>query len=161
MQYMNTEQKLSYSSKSLEKTDRLGEALAHNLVTPILVELVGDLGGGKTALVKSIAKGLGITQTVTSPTFNIHRSYKSPKGAVLEHFDLYRLNDDEIVQSELNDALADSDSVVCVEWAQHFTKHTSANRLVINCHYVDENERLYEISAFGNKAQQILKEIVK
>jgi len=158
---MNTEQKLSYSSKSLEETNKLGKAIAQSIVTPILIELVGDLGGGKTALVKSIARGLGITQTVTSPTFNIHREYKSPSGKLLQHFDLYRLSDDEIVQSELNDALADSDSVVCVEWAQHFTKHASANRLVINCHYVSENERNYEISAFGQSALAAIKEISK
>ena len=57
---MNTEPKYSYSSKSLEDTKKLGLAIAENIQTPMLIELSGDLGGGKTALVKAIAKGLGI-----------------------------------------------------------------------------------------------------
>lgn len=161
MQYMNTEQKYIYSSKSLEETNRLGGIIAKNIHTPILIELVGDLGGGKTALVKSIAKALGIAQTVTSPTFNIHRDYKSPKGVMLRHFDLYRLSDDEIVQNELNDALEDPNSVVCVEWAQHFTKHSTTDRLFIECNYISENERQYKILATGQTAKQILEGIEK
>lgn len=158
---MNTEPKYIYSSKSLEETDRLGERIARNIQTPILIEMVGDLGGGKTALVKSIAKSLGITQTVTSPTFNIHREYKSPKGIMLRHFDLYRLSDDEIVQNELNDALEDYNSVVCVEWAQHFTKHSTSDRLSIECNYISENKRQYKISATGQAANHILEGIKK
>ncbi|MEI6741652.1 MAG: tRNA (adenosine(37)-N6)-threonylcarbamoyltransferase complex ATPase subunit type 1 TsaE [bacterium] len=126
---------------------------------PFLIELVGDLGGGKTALVKAIAKGLGITQTVTSPSYNIHRSYSSSEGTKLEHFDLYRLNDDEIVQNELIDALADDKAIVCVEWAQHFAGHSSDNRLTIECHYESPSSRRYEISGFGKAAQTIISEL--
>ena len=153
---MNTVPKFNFSSKSLEDTDRLGTAIAREASAPILIELVGDLGGGKTALVKAIAKGLGIKQTVKSPTFNIHLSYKNPSGIRLEHFDLYRLNDDEIVLNELKESLDDDSSIVCVEWAQHFTNHVAADRLVIGCHYISENEREYEITANGARAQKVL-----
>ena len=158
---MNTEPKYIYLSKSLEETNKLGYKIARNIQTPILIEMAGDLGGGKTALVKSIAKALGITQTVTSPTFNIYREYKSPSGVMLRHFDLYRLSNDEIVQNELNDALEDKDAVVCVEWAQHFTQHSSTDRLSIECGYISENERKYEISAYGQNAKKILENIEK
>lgn len=156
---MNTEQKFSFSAKSLGDTDRLGAALAKNITTPVLIELIGDLGGGKTALVKSIAKGLGIDKTIKSPTFNIHLSYESPNGKRLEHFDLYRLDEDEIVLNELHDSLEDDTSVVCVEWAQHFTKHVAADRLAISCHYIGDNEREYLFGAVGRKSQKLLEDV--
>lgn len=158
---MNTEPKYSYSSKSLEDTKKLGLAIAENIQTPMLIELSGDLGGGKTALVKAIAKGLGINQTVTSPTFNIHRSYESPGGTVLEHFDFYRLEDDEIVRNELEDSLQNQNAIVCVEWAQHFSTHLAKDRLTIECHFVNESERRYEITAFGQKATRIIEGLQK
>ena len=158
---MNTEPKFNYLSKSLEDTAKLGELIAKNSQPPILIELVGDLGGGKTALVKAIAKALGINQTVTSPTFNIHRSYQSPNGVVLEHFDFYRLEDDEIVKNELLDSLSDPSTIVCVEWAQNFSSHLFADRLSINCHFIDESKRRYELSAAGKKALNILEQIQK
>jgi tRNA threonylcarbamoyladenosine biosynthesis protein TsaE len=134
----------------------LGEKLAKSATTPQLVELVGDLGGGKTTLVKGIAKGLGITQTVTSPTFNIHRTYKAPNGKVLEHFDLYRLDDDEIVLNELDDALSDNNAIVCVEWADHFHEHLTDDRLIIECHFVSEDERKFIIMATGQQSAKVV-----
>lgn len=119
------------------------------------------MGGGKTALVKAIAKALGVNQTVTSPTFNIHRSYESPSGVALEHFDFYRLEDDEIVKNELLDSLSDPKTIVCVEWAQNFSSHLAADRLSINCIFMDENERRYELSATGEKALKLLEQIQK
>lgn len=130
----------------------LGEKLAKSITTPQLVELVGDLGGGKTTLVKGMAKGMGITQAVTSPTFNIHRTYKAPGDRVLEHFDLYRLDDDEIVLNELDDALSDDNAIVCVEWANHFHEHLSDDRLIIECHFVSEDERQFIVMATGKQS---------
>lgn len=156
---MNTKAKYSYLSESLEDTNKLGMAVAKNIQTPLLIELSGDLGGGKTALVKAIAKGLGITKTVTSPTFNIHRSYEAPSGKVLEHFDLYRLSDDEIVLNELIDALNNPKALVCVEWAQHFIKSPNKNHLTIECHFVDENVRRYDLYPSGDVAQHLVEEL--
>lgn len=134
----------------------MGEKLAKAISTPQLIELVGDLGGGKTTLVKGMAKGLNIGRTVTSPTFNIHRTYKSPDGKVLEHFDLYRLDDDEIVLNELDDALSDTSSIVCVEWANHFHEHLSDDRLIIECHFMSEDERKFVIMATGQSSAKIV-----
>ncbi len=114
------------------------------------------MGGGKTALVKAIALGLGITQTVTSPTFNIHRSYQAPSGIKLEHFDLYRLNDDEIVFNELKDALGDNISIVCVEWANHFSQHLADDRLIVECHFINEIERRYDFNSTGPNSAKIV-----
>ena len=158
---MNTEPKYTFSSKSLSQSLELGQKLADLLRPPILIELVGDLGGGKTALVKAIANGLGINKTVTSPTFNIHRSYEAPSGNKLEHFDLYRISDDEIVLNELLDSIRDPKSVVCTEWATHFTKLSDADKLTIECLYISEGERNYIFTAKGDKALEIIKGLRK
>jgi tRNA threonylcarbamoyladenosine biosynthesis protein TsaE len=161
MEYMSTEQKFKFESKSLDRSLELGNKLARLIKTPLLIEMVGDLGGGKTALVKAIAKGLGITQTVTSPTFNIHRGYKAPSGIHLEHFDLYRLSDDEIVANELKDCLEDPKTIVCTEWANHFSGHLAEDRLVVECHYISENERRYDFKSTGPKSSKIIERLKK
>lgn len=120
-----------------------------------MIELVGDLGGGKTTFTKALGKSLGVTQTITSPTFNIHRSYKTKDGR-LEHFDLYRLTDDEIVMNELKDCLACDDSVVVVEWAQHFSKALSNDRLILEFEYIAEKSRKIRIIGTGLKSEKII-----
>jgi len=145
----------------LAQSLELGQKLAKFIKPPILIELVGDLEGGKTVLVKAIAKGIGIKQTITSPTFNIHRSYEAPNGMRLEHFDLYRLSDDEIVLNELLDSLESPKSIVCTEWANHFTTLANNDKLTIECHYISDTERKYVFSAQGNKANSIIKDLKK
>ncbi|MBA3679449.1 tRNA (adenosine(37)-N6)-threonylcarbamoyltransferase complex ATPase subunit type 1 TsaE, partial [Candidatus Saccharibacteria bacterium] len=111
---MNIDQKSLHFITDLKTSSQLATKLALLIHAPQLIELVGDLGGGKTTFTKTLGKTLGVKQTITSPTFNIHRSYKTKDGR-LEHFDLYRLTDDEIVMNELKDCLACDDSVVVVE----------------------------------------------
>jgi tRNA threonylcarbamoyladenosine biosynthesis protein TsaE len=161
MEYMSTEQKFNFNSKSLDQSLALGAKLSKLIKPPLLIEMVGDLGGGKTALVKAIARGLGIEQTVTSPTFNIHRGYASPDGIKLEHFDLYRLNDDEIVANELKDCLNDKKTIVCTEWANHFSGYLAEDRLVIESYYVSENERRYNFKSTGPKSSKIIEGLKK
>ncbi len=121
-----------------------------------MLEFVGDLGGGKTTLIKGIASGLGIEQTVTSPTYNIQRSYKIPSGGTLEHYDLYRLGDDEILLEEMREVIAGGDSVICVEWADHFPNHLTEDRFVVGVHFIDENTRGYEVRGTGESTQKRL-----
>lgn len=156
MEYMNTDQKSLTLTCDLEKSSALAAKLATVLKSPQLIELVGDLGGGKTAFTKALGKALGVEQTITSPTFNIHRSYKFP-GGILEHFDLYRLSDDEIVQNELIECIDNPKAVVVIEWAGHFKQHIAKDRLVIEFKFVDVATRTLEISATGQNSQTLLK----
>ncbi|MBI2798538.1 tRNA (adenosine(37)-N6)-threonylcarbamoyltransferase complex ATPase subunit type 1 TsaE [Candidatus Saccharibacteria bacterium] len=133
--------------------------LAQNLKPPLLIELVGDLGGGKTAFVKALGRALGVEKTIVSPTFTIHQSYKTPSGGSLEHFDLYRLTDDQLVQNELADSLENGNSVVCVEWAEHFHSHLSNDRLVIKFEFVNDDSRKLTLNAMGPKSRGLLEAI--
>lgn len=85
------------------------------LIAPRCITLEGDLGAGKTTLVQAIAEGLGVTESVTSPTYALVQSYASPKGT-LHHLDLYRLRDaSQLAQLGWYDLLKDA-AIVCVEW---------------------------------------------
>lgn len=155
---MNIDQKSLILTCDLKKSSDLANKLAINLHTPQLIELVGDLGGGKTAFTKALGKALGVKQTITSPTFNIHRSYKYPDG-VLEHFDLYRLSEDEIVQNELLECIDNPKAVVVVEWASHFKNHLVSDRLTIEFKFIDDKTRTLTLSATGSKSQKLLESL--
>ncbi len=143
----------------LSQSLALANKLAGLIQTPQLIELVGDLGGGKTTFTKAFGKALGIEKTITSPTFNIHRSYEYDNGHYLEHFDLYRLNDDEIVLNELKEKLLDKNTVVVVEWAGNFSKILKKDRLIIEFKFIDENKRELVLSATDKKSQAILEQL--
>ena len=78
--------------KNEEETKNFGEKLCERLTAGSIVALTGDLGTGKTALTKAIAAGLGVTDVITSPTFNIVKQYDSGR-LPLYHFDVYRIGD--------------------------------------------------------------------
>ena len=137
----------------------LGSKLAAHLKLGDAIEFIGDLGGGKTTFIKGLAAGLGIEKTVTSPTYNIQRSYKLSSGGSLEHYDLYRLADDEVLLQEMSEILLAGDAIICVEWADHLTSHLGAERFIIKAEFVDETSRTYEFSAVGADSSQRLTKI--
>ena len=100
------------------ETEAVGEALARKLLPGDVVAFRGDLGAGKTAFTRGIARGLGITGPVTSPTYTLVNEY--PEGRLpLFHFDLYRLNDsDELFELGWEDYLSRG-GVCAVEWSEH------------------------------------------
>lgn len=137
---------------------QLGAELARVIELGDVIEFVGDLGGGKTTFIKGVARGLGIEQTVTSPTYNIQRSYKIPSGGTLEHYDLYRLGEDEILLEEMREILAAGDAVVVVEWADHFRESLRDDRFIVEAHFIDEQTRQYDISGTGSSTKSRLAE---
>ena len=101
------------------ETEAQGTALAKTLTPGAVIALTGGLGAGKTAFVRGLASGLGITGRVTSPTFTIVNEYdgKIP----LFHFDMYRINnEDELFEIGWEDYL-DRGGVIAVEWSENIT----------------------------------------
>ena len=94
-----------------------GERFGRAASAPLVVGLTGELGAGKTTLVRAICRGLGVTDDVTSPTFTLVNRYTSPRGAVY-HVDLYRLRAPyELTNIGWDDILAD-DAVTLIEWPE-------------------------------------------
>jgi tRNA threonylcarbamoyladenosine biosynthesis protein TsaE len=107
---------------SPEETIAYGRALAAELSPPLVVLLRGDLGAGKTTLVKGIAEGFGArADDVTSPTFTLVHEYRSPR-AILYHIDLYRIDSEpELETLGLDDLLAPT-SILLIEWGEKFPR---------------------------------------
>ncbi len=99
---------------------KFGHQIAQNLKLPAVIELVGDVGAGKTTFTRGLAAGLGIKNPVTSPSFTISKRYafQTPdhQSGELIHYDFYRLDDPGIMRDELSEAIATENSVVVVEW---------------------------------------------
>jgi tRNA threonylcarbamoyladenosine biosynthesis protein TsaE len=102
--------------KGLEETERFGKEFADSLKEGSVVALIGPLGAGKTTLAKSIAKGLGVTETLTSPTFTIVQEYESGR-LPLYHFDVYRVSDEEELFEMGFEEYLKKDGVCLIEWA--------------------------------------------
>ena len=94
-----------------------GEVLGRSLKGGEVIELIGDVGAGKTTLVKGIAQGLDIDEDVQSPSFTISRVYDARDSLQLRHYDFYRLNDAGIMADELQEAIHDPLAVTIIEWA--------------------------------------------
>jgi tRNA threonylcarbamoyladenosine biosynthesis protein TsaE len=102
------------TTKSPEETEKLAEDLVRKIDTPVCIALFGELGAGKTVFVKGLAKGLGIEDTIKSPTFVLMRSYSGRMN--LHHIDLYRIEKgNEFLPFE--ETLMD-EGITAIEWAE-------------------------------------------
>ena len=106
----------------------LGEQFAKN--SPRIIELIGDVGAGKTTFVRGLAKGLGIKEPVTSPSFTISKSYALPDGRTLTHYDFYRLKDPGLMAEDLKEKIA-SNNIVIIEWGNSIKNLLPKNHTII------------------------------
>jgi tRNA threonylcarbamoyladenosine biosynthesis protein TsaE len=122
----------------------LGQKVGAELNGGEVLELVGDLGAGKTTFVKGIAQGLGVKSTVNSPSFTIMKEYRGRNGLVLKHYDFYRLDGSGIMKDEIAESAGDSKTVVVVEWAKEVAGILPKNRRVIEIKYSEDEGRVVE-----------------
>lgn len=108
---------MTYVTNSPAETEALGQRLAERLQPGDVIAYTGDLGAGKTAFTRGLARGLGITERITSPTFTIVNEYQGGR-LPLFHFDMYRLgSSDELYEIGWEDYLARG-GVCAVEWSE-------------------------------------------
>lgn len=124
-----------------------------------IVELVGDVGAGKTTLTKGIASGLGIDEDVQSPTFTISRVYDAPQSIQLAHYDFYRLHDAGIMVDELHETVNDPSTVTIIEWAEIVSGVLPTDRLTIRIMSPAETMRRITMEAGGEKSAKILEQL--
>ena len=137
---------------NLEETEKFGLFLGENLKPGDVVCLNGDLGAGKTTLTKSIAKGLGIDDYVTSPTFTIVNEYYGKID--LYHIDTYRLDDMVDVDYLGFDEYFYSDGVTIVEWAEKIRDSLPEEYMEINIKSHDDKRDL-DINYVGNRFDEL------
>ena len=117
-----------------------GKKLGASLEAPAVLELLGDVGAGKTTITRGIAEGLGIAEAVTSPSFTISKEYQGEKYRLV-HYDFYRLADPGIMSEDLDEAISDPNTITIVEWGESIRDVLPENRKRIEIKYIDENTR--------------------
>ncbi len=137
-----------YTADSLEKMDQFAGQFVATLVPDrqaVVVGLLGDLGSGKTTFVQDLARHLGVTEEVTSPTFIIQKSYTLPeesKFSKLVHIDAYRLDaPEELTRLGFAETLKDEKALILVEWPEKVSKVLPQKRKELSFKFVDENTR--------------------
>lgn len=135
---------VTITTNSSEETFNLGVKLGENLKGSEIIELVSDLGGGKTTLVKGLAKGAGSKELVSSPSFTLCNEYICPKFKIY-HFDFYRLSDPGIVRRELEEVMGSPGDVIIIEWPEVVDNVIPTEHIVINIQSPDKNERILTI----------------
>jgi tRNA threonylcarbamoyladenosine biosynthesis protein TsaE len=147
-------------SDSVERTIELGRKIGTRLSGGEFITLIGDLGGGKTHFTKGVAKGLGILEEITSPTFVIERIYESPKKLMLHHFDFYRLgNFDKEVVADIKDLLEDKNNVVIVEWAKNIPDALPDELLQVDFEYAGDDSRNISLTPSGKTYEKLIKDL--
>jgi len=127
---------------SADETIAFGRELAARLAPPKIVLMRGDLGAGKTTMVKGIAEAFGAAEPeeVTSPTFTLIHEYRGPEVTVY-HIDLYRIDTEKELATLAIDDLIDERSVVLIEWGEKFERFRRERDVEITIARRGENER--------------------
>jgi tRNA threonylcarbamoyladenosine biosynthesis protein TsaE len=135
-----------FTTNSPEETIALGRELASLLAPPKIVVLRGDLGAGKTTLVKGIAEGFQAAShdDVTSPTFTLIHEYRGPVATVY-HIDLYRIDTQRELETLALDDLMAENSVLLIEWGEKFPRFERDRDVEIAIERISENERKLKI----------------
>jgi|SRR5579872_2438650 len=135
-----------FTTNSPEETIALGRELASMLAPPKIIILRGELGAGKTTLVKGIAEGFHAAShdDVTSPTFTLIHEYRAP-AATLYHIDLYRIDTQRELDTLALDDLMTDNSVLLIEWGEKFARYKRERDVEIAIDRISENERKIRI----------------
>ena len=139
---------MEYITNSPEQTEKLGAALGKILTPGTVLAYRGDLGAGKTAFTRGLARGLGYAEPVTSPTYTIVNEYLGGR-LPLFHFDMYRLRSSDDLWDIGWDDYLDRGGVCAVEWSEN-VDDAMENAIYVTIHKTGENSRRIEIGG-GDK----------
>lgn len=149
----------TFTSGSVERTKELGALLAGCVQPGAVIALDGGLGAGKTHFTQGFAAGLGVADSVTSPTFTVMVAYAGEIGSArmpLYHFDLYRLED----VTELEDIgfydYVEADGVSCIEWASKFADELPESTLWLSLDALEDGTRSLTATAKNEQAANLL-----
>lgn len=126
--------------ESAEAMKKLGAQIGTLVRGGEMIELIGDVGTGKTTFTKGLGEGMEVDDDVQSPSFTIEREYHARDGLQLHHYDFYRLADPGVVKYELAESVANSQVVTVVEWGETAQDVLPDDRIIIRLKYMQEGE---------------------
>lgn len=148
---------LRVSTHSAEQTQRLGEALAQVLQPGDVIWLRGELGAGKTTLAQGIARGLGVSEPVISPTFTLIREHRG--RLPFFHADAYRLEGTEQAADLGLQEYFERGGVFAIEWPEHIADALPEERLEVLLENGADEHRRVTITAVGERCEKRMKEL--
>ena len=134
------------TTTSPEQTMAIAEKLGKNLKGGECIQLVSDVGGGKTTFTRGLAKGAGSEDHVSSPTFTISKVYRAQDFQIV-HFDFYRLSEPGLIEHELEEAAGDPTNVIVVEWSDIVEHVLPAELLKVSIESKGEQTREVTLSS--------------
>lgn len=146
--------------EDIKKLNDFGVSLGRSLCGGEFLELIGDIGAGKTTLMKAVAHGLDVTDDVQSPSFTISRVYRARDGLSLVHYDFYRLSDPGIMTNDLVESTEDNHNIVAVEWSGVVQTDLPNDRLKITIVPTSESSRRLDIEPTGKISAQLLEKAI-
>lgn len=144
--------------KNEEETKQFGQRLGECISEKILICLNGDLGAGKTCITKGIAKGLDITDDITSPTFILVEEYEG--RFPLYHFDVYRIDDVEELYFIGFDDYLSKEAVVIIEWSDKIESILPKERLELRLEYTEDGMRTVNLQPVGEVAKILAEKVI-
>ncbi len=145
-------------SNSDMDTIELAQNIESEKFPNMVICMEGDLGSGKTLFTKAFAKSMGISENITSPTFNIIKEYDGEEGYKLYHMDVYRLSEskEDVGISEY----FNKGGVTIIEWADLISDILPKDRLDIRIKIVDENKRVFYITPHGEEYEDLCERVL-
>lgn len=147
----------TFIAENLQETEKLGRRLGALLSAGDMVCMNGDLGAGKTSFVKAIARGIGVTEDVTSPTYTIINEYGGP--VPVYHFDVYRIMELEEMVDIGYEEYFFGEGICLLEWAENVRELLPEKHLWIEITRVDEERRSFAFRPSGARYEALIKEL--
>jgi tRNA threonylcarbamoyladenosine biosynthesis protein TsaE len=143
---------MTTTTLSPDETIAFGRQLANQWTPPKLVLLHGDLGAGKTTLVKGIAETLqaAAAEDVTSPTFTLIHEYRGPKVTIY-HIDLYRIETEKELATLGLEDLRRNDALLLIEWGEKFPRLKAGCDLEVTISRLDDTRRSFQVTSHAEK----------
>lgn len=136
----------TFSCPTIADTQAVAAAIGAAVQGGDVIELTSDLGGGKTTFVKGLAKGMGVTDVVQSPTFMLSQLHNASRGLELHHFDFYRLSEPGVMSAELAESLHQPNAVTAIEWGDIVHDILPATRTTINLSVPTDETRVIKVA---------------
>ncbi len=145
--------------KSTGAMQALGAKIGDRIMGGEVIVLIGDIGAGKTTFTKGLARSMGISEDVQSPTFTVSRVYETGRGVTLAHYDFYRLSDPGIMRAELMEAVHDPRVATIIEWSEIVADvlPTDTLRMIITA--TGEDTRIVELVPGGERSRALIEEV--
>ena len=131
-----------YFSNSEEETEEIASKIAKKITAGCIIGLRGNLGAGKTVFARGFARGLGIDEIISSPTFTLIKEYSTGNNQWLYHLDLYRITDtNSALVFGIDEYLNDSNAIVLIEWPERIHEILPPDTIFIDIERTGKNKR--------------------